>query len=151
MRRIGLVLMAAIVCLVMGSGAAAALPSGPIPPDEEYFGLIVLPVDEEGVVVPVRNGDATLGFAKACTKHNLCSLRVIIAAIEGRGDKEILGAFRARYTAHIVGEGTDITVRVLVHTGRDTARGDTPDGRPVGVITAYCDGMERCPDVVNTL
>lgn len=144
--------IAAIVALLLAIGAEAhAAPPSQVPPDAEYFGLIVVVLDEEGVHVPIRNGDSTLGHAKACAKHNLCKTTVISRTIAGGGNKEVLGTHRVRYTSHIVGEGHDITVRVLVHTGRDTARGETPDGCPVGVITAYCEGMVRCPDVVNSV
>lgn len=147
----GAMVAAVALALLLASTASGRAGERPIS-DAEYFSLLALPVDEEGVEVPLRNGDESLGFNKACWRHNLCSSRVIEAAVTGQGNKEPLGGVRWRYTAHVVGDGVHIVVRVVTHMGLDTRRAPTtPDARPVGVITAYCDGMLRCPDIINSL
>jgi hypothetical protein len=145
--RVLLTITTAVMLATMSTAAASAEPR-PIT-DAEYFGLILLPRDEEGVEVPVRNGDQTLGFAKACWKHNFCNLRAIALAIQGRQNKQAPEGPRVVYLAHAVGGGFDLRLRVVVDTSTFTRRGTPPDGRPAGVITAYCEGMARCPDELN--
>lgn len=147
MKRVLVALAATLVLATVPAGTALADPR-PIS-DEEYFGLILLPRDEEGVEVPVRNGDETLGFAKACSKHNFCSVRAIALTIQGRQNKQPPEGPRVVYRAHAVGGGFDLRLRVVVDTSTFTRRGAPPDGRPAGVITAYCEGMLRCPDELN--
>ena len=141
-----LILIAAIA--LMAAPTAVAAEPRPIS-DEEYFGLILVLRDEEGVEVPVRNGDQTLGFAKACWKHNFCNLRAVAVAVQGRQNKQRPEGPRVVYVAHAVGGGLDLRLRVVVDTSTFTRRGTPPDGRPAGVITAYCEGMARCPDELN--
>ncbi|MCD2186635.1 hypothetical protein [Actinomycetospora soli] len=146
-RRMAATLLAALAVAATSAGVAHADPR-PIS-DEEYFGLILLPRDEDGIEVPVRNGDQTLGHAKACWKHNFCSLRAIALTIQGRQNKQPPEGPRVVYVAHAVGGGFDLRLRVVVDTSTFTRRGTPPDGRPTGVVTAYCEGMERCPDELN--
>ena len=142
------VLVALAWCCV---GTGVASPTGRPVPDEEYFGLILLPRDEQGVEVPIRNGDETLGFAKACTKHNFCSLMAMSSTIRGSGDKQSPEGPRVVYRGHVVGDGYDVVLRVVVDTSTFSRRGAPLDGRPIGVITAYCEGSLRCPDVLNEM
>ena len=72
------------------------------------------------------------------------------ATIAGAGDTSDEGGGRFKYTGHLVGgEAGDITLIVIADLNRRTQRGDAPDGRAVGMITAYCLGLPRCPDAVN--
>ena len=142
-----LALVAVVLLATTVAGTASADPR-PIS-DAEYFGLIMLARDEEGVEVPVRNGDDTLGFAKACWKHNFCNLRAIALAIQGRQNKQPPEGPRVVYLAHAVGRGFDLRLRVVADTSTFTRRGTPPDGHSAGVITAYCEGMTRCPDELN--
>jgi hypothetical protein len=143
-----LVVFAATVVLATMSSPMASADDRPVS-DQEYFGVIQLPRDEQDVEVPVRNGDQTLGFAKACWKHNFCSLRAIALTIQGRQNKQPPEGPRVVYLAHAVGGGFDLRLRVVVDTSTFTRRGTPPDGRPAGVITAYCEGTMRCPDELN--
>lgn len=142
------VALAATCALAVTLSPPASADDRPIS-DQEYFGVILLPRDEQGVEVPVRNGDQTLGFAKACWKHNFCNLRAIALAVQGRQNKQPPEGSRVVYLAHAVGGGFDLRLRVVADTSAFTRRGAPPDGRPAGVITAYCEGMVRCPDELN--
>jgi hypothetical protein len=145
--RVLLTFTVAVMLATMSTGAASGEPR-PVS-DAEYFGLILLPRDEEGVEVPIRNGDQTLGFAKACWKHNFCNVRAMALAIQGRQNKQPPEGPRVVYLAHAVGSGFDLGLRIVVDTSTVTRRGAPPDGRPAGVITAYCEDMLRCPDELN--
>jgi hypothetical protein len=72
------------------------------------------------------------------------------ATIAGSGDLSDEGGGRFKYTGHLVGgPAGHVTLIVIGDQNRVTARGVTPDGRTVGLITAYCLGILRCPDDVN--
>lgn len=43
------------------------------------------------------------------------------------------------------------TVSIAERGNRGPAGFPTPDGRPIGTITAYCRGQTLCPDWINTL
>jgi hypothetical protein len=148
MRGFTRVLVLVVVLLSASSGFASADPR-PVP-DAEYFSLVALVRDEEGVEVPVRSGDETLGHAKACWKHNFCSLRAISLTISGRGNKQPPEGPRVVYRAHLVGNGVNIDLKVVVDTSTFTIRGYQTDGHTTGLITAYCEGMPRCPDELNS-
>lgn len=149
MVRLGCCVVAFVLSLSLAGGVAEAEPMAPPIPDEEYFGLILLPRDEQGVEVPIRNGDATLGFAKACAKHNFCSVSAMELAIRGSGNKQPPEGPRVVYRAHAVGDGYDFVLRLVADTSTFSVRGAPPDGRPIGMVTAYCEGMLRCPDALN--
>lgn len=144
----GVIALVATCTLTVTLSPSASADDRPIS-NQEYFGVILLARDEQGIEVPVRNGDQTLGFAKACWKHNFCNLRAIALTIQGRQDKQPPEGSRVVYLAHAVGGGFDLRLRVVVDTSTFTRRGTPPDGRPTGVITAYCEGMVRCPDELN--
>ena len=108
----------------------------------DYWTVLALVRDEKAQEVPIRYGDTTLGYTKACQLHNFCNVAYMTATIAGTGDSSDTG--------HVVGgEAGDITLIVVADLNRRTQRGDTPDSRAVGMITAYCLGPPRCPDAVN--
>lgn len=67
-----------------------------------------------------------------------------------RGNKQPPEGPRVVYRAHLVGNGVDITLRVVVDTSTFSARGYQTDGHTTGLITAYCEGTPRCPDELNS-
>ena len=61
---------------------------------------------------------------------------------------------RIEYIAYVVNTGNGAIhkiVRVITQNARHSSdyAYETPDGKPVGVITAYCQGENKCPDWVN--
>jgi len=110
--------------------------------------------DLRGVSTPVREGNSALGFAHYAFNHNLTSGAPIHAAFQThRPDKEF-GA-HAEYTSLAVSNNGDVrlTIRVIVQTATSTDDRvyRTSDGKNIGVITAYCEGMNVCPGWVNSV
>lgn len=133
--------LTATLALLLAGPASAA----------DYWTPMVIAVDEKGQQVPVRFGDPGFGWTKACQKHNLCNLDFIHATIEGHGDLSDEGGGRFKYQGHLIGGSVGhLTLIVIADLNTRTRLGSTPDGLGAGVITAYCDGMLRCPDEVNT-
>ncbi|MEV7871376.1 hypothetical protein AB0P17_35950 [Streptomyces sp. NPDC088124] len=93
--------------------------------------------DPEGRVIPTRYGNGDLGWNHFSGKHNVKKCRVVNAALAGKVDKKDGG--RLEYYG------------VIVQYARRTADGEYDAGRgnKFGVITAYCKGMNKCPNWIN--
>ncbi len=109
--------------------------------------------DLRGVSTPVRIGnEADLGWEHYAGRHNLTSRTPIHAAFQTHKPDKDLGA-RQEYISYAVDPRgkIHITIRVIVQaaTRTDDRRYTTGDGKNIGVITAYCEGYDRCPDWVN--
>lgn len=109
--------------------------------------------DLRGVSTPVRIGnEADLGWEHYAGRHNLTSRTPIHAAFQTHKPDKDLGA-RQEYISYAVDPKgrIHITIRVIVQaaTRTDDRRYATSDGKNIGVITAYCEGYDRCPDWVN--
>lgn len=137
--------------------AIVAAPAGGASPAEPccgepggYWTVLTSTHDEQGHLVPTRNGDSTIGFTKMVELHNLTDLTTVNDVISGAGD--IIGEAGTRYTyqAWVIGDDhPDTAVRVVGDQSHTTAKGTTPDGDPVGSITGYCVGYTLCPNYVN--
>lgn len=116
----------------------------------DYWTPMAVATDEFGHQVPVRLGSKDLGFTKACDVHNICSLKYIQSTITAPGNGSNEGGGRFKYRAYLVGGNVGVVELIVIgDQNRRTRAGESPDGLPVGVITAYCAGMFRCPDEVN--
>ncbi|MFG2430050.1 hypothetical protein [Streptomyces sp. NPDC048590] len=105
--------------------------------------------DPEGRVIPTRYGNAELGWSHFSRKHNIKKCRVVDAALAGKVDKKNGG--RLEYYAIARNQTRLVEIVVIVQYARRTADGeyDAGRGKKIGVITAYCKGMNRCPDWIN--
>lgn len=99
--------------------------------------------------IPTRWGGYTkFGFSKIESVHNISNPKAIEAGYHGYPD--IRRGVRNIYYAYLLVDG--FPRLKIVSAADDTVEsdyGDTPDGRPVGTITAYCEGYDQCPDAVN--
>ncbi|MFD5873116.1 hypothetical protein [Streptomyces sp. NPDC060322] len=96
-------------------------------------------------MIPTRYGNADLGWNHFSGKHNIKKCRVVDAALAGKVDKKLAYYGVARNQTRLV------KIVVVVQYARRTADGeyDAGRGKKIGVITAYCKGMNRCPDRIN--
>lgn len=102
----------------------------------------------EGKYAPTRYGTQRLAWAKACGKHNVCNYRLFNTAYQGYC-KEPSGS-RCVYIALVLYNGKVVQkIRVIHDSNNYSQYGRTRDGREVGTITAYCEGLKRCPAYVN--
>ncbi|WP_405862762.1 hypothetical protein OG361_40850 [Streptomyces sp. NBC_00090] len=101
--------------------------------------------------IPTRRGTDDFGLKHACSKHNVCTQKVINAPYDGKADR--VRGNRAEYDAVITSGGTvRMTTTSIAERGKRGPNGqNTPDGRPIGTVTAYCRRQTLCPDWVNQL
>ncbi|KIF00776.1 hypothetical protein PL81_39300 [Streptomyces sp. RSD-27] len=108
--------------------------------------------DWDGHDIPTRHGTAAFGWQHASAKHNMRSEKAIDAPYHGRADK--VSGTRAEYWGVIATNSGQVrmsTVSVSERGDRGPGGERTPDGRPLGTMTAYCVGQTVCPDWVNDL
>lgn len=104
--------------------------------------------------LPVRLGDDHLGYRHYSGKHNLHSRNPVAVAINGQRPIRSIGDRREYQSVLTDRRGWKYaTIRVITWDNAVTQDGvyRTPGGRPIGVITAYCEQApgNRCPDEVN--
>ncbi|MEV7617562.1 hypothetical protein [Streptomyces sp. NPDC089799] len=108
--------------------------------------------DWDGNDIPTRHGTDDFGWLHASSKHNMYSAKAINAPYDGTADK-VTGT-RVEYWGVVAtnqGQVRMRTVSVAERGTRGPAGKPTPDGRPIGTMTAYCLGQTVCPDWVNDL
>lgn len=107
--------------------------------------------DWDGRNVPTRIGNRELGWAHFSNDHNIRTCRIVNAPLNGKADKndgqgglEYWGyAFDGRHPQ------VKIIVKAQVTRRTQDRRYDAGSGQMIGVITAYCKGMRKCPDWMN--
>ncbi|WP_432120732.1 hypothetical protein [Streptomyces sp. S1] len=101
--------------------------------------------------IPTRRGTDDFGLKHTCSKHNMCTQKAITAPYNGKADR-VRGS-RAEYDGVITSGGTvRMTITSVAERGERGPNGqNTPDGRPIGTVTAFCRGQTLCPDWVNQL
>ncbi|MBG0850436.1 hypothetical protein I2W78_00810 [Streptomyces spinoverrucosus] len=125
---------------------------------------LATPKDREGLPWPVRDGirgEGTnfkkgFGYLKYSEKHNFRSVSIIQVAIE-RGDKIPPGNFGGpTFSGFVVGysrSGQYVNENTVIGTNAQpfshSLQQNSPDGLPVGVITAWCKGKTLCPSAMN--
>ncbi|WP_217231223.1 hypothetical protein [Streptomyces anulatus] len=105
--------------------------------------------DWDSRVIPTRAGNDELGWRHLSGPHNIRKCRVVNAALNGEVVKK--KGNRLEYSAYAWNDDKRVTVIVIVQYSRKTTDGryDAGRGKKIGVITAYCKGMNMCPDWIN--
>ncbi|MEU6501254.1 hypothetical protein ABZ895_17040 [Streptomyces californicus] len=105
--------------------------------------------DWDGRVISTRAGNDELGWRHFSGPHNIRKCRVVNAALNGEVDKT--KGNRLEYWAYAWDGDKRVKVIVIVQYSRKTVDGryDAGRGKKIGVITAYCKGMNMCPDWIN--
>ncbi|MFC8126029.1 hypothetical protein [Streptomyces sp. NPDC057302] len=106
--------------------------------------------DPDGLVIPTRRGNGDLGWNHFSGKHNIRKCAVVNAALRGNVDKKN-GPRREYWGYAIANGGRQVKIVVVVQYARRSADGeyDAGRGQKIGVVTAYCKGVRKCPDWVN--
>jgi len=109
--------------------------------------------DADGRYIPTRQGNRDFGWVHFSGPHNIHSSKVIKVAVSEHPEK---GSTKTRklYGAVLFDRLGIILARVKVVAQYDWK---TQDGRykladkddKIGVITAYCQGVNKCPDALN--
>ncbi|MGW2180711.1 hypothetical protein ACWCXX_21960 [Streptomyces sp. NPDC001732] len=142
-----------LISVIAATVAGAALVAGPVSDAsaQRYWNKKVRceQADPEGRVIPTRYGNGDLGWNHFSGKHNIKKCRVVDTALAGKVDKKNGG--RLEYYG-VARNGTRLVeVVVIVQYTRRTADGeyDAGKGKKIGVITAYCKGVNKCPSWIN--
>ncbi|MER6311234.1 hypothetical protein ACWCXK_33115 [Streptomyces sp. NPDC001739] len=107
-------------------------------------------VDPDGREIPTRIGNAELGWNHFSGRHNIRKCDIVNIPLGGKVDK-VDGANLEYYGyATNRAHGTvKIVVKARYARKTDDGRYDAGSGKKIGVITAYCKGMQKCPNWVN--
>jgi len=105
--------------------------------------------DWDDRAVPTRAGNDELGWRHFSAPHNIKKCKIVNAALDGEVDKK--KGNRLEYWAYAWNDNKRVKVILIVQYSRKTTDGryDAGRGKKIGVITAYCQGMDRCPDWLN--
>lgn len=107
--------------------------------------------DWDGRNVPARIGNSELGWAHFSSNHNIRTCRIVNAPLNGEADTND-GKGGLEYWGYAF-DGTHPQVKIIVkaQVTRRTQdkRYDAGSGQMIGVITAYCKGMRKCPNWMN--
>ncbi|MEU9983536.1 hypothetical protein [Streptomyces sp. NPDC050856] len=101
--------------------------------------------------IPTRQGNNDFGAKHAASKHNMRGKKAINAPYNGVADR-VRGS-RAEYDGVVTSGGSvRMTITSVAERGERGPGGvNTPDGRPIGTVTAFCRGQTLCPDWINSL
>ncbi|WP_405648964.1 hypothetical protein [Streptomyces uncialis] len=106
--------------------------------------------DPDGRVVPTRIGNSELGWNHFALRHNIRKCKIVNAALKGNVD--VVSGADIQYFGYAMRPGQRrVTIVVKARYAQRTADGryKMDRGQKVGVITAYCKGMRKCPEWVN--
>ncbi|MGQ5640925.1 MULTISPECIES: hypothetical protein, partial [unclassified Streptomyces] len=129
--------------------------SGPLLPRRDpsvpWYHIYWSTLDWEHRDIPTRHGNNDFGQHHSCTKHNMCGKHAINAPYNGKPDG--INGTRLEYIG-VVTDGESVRM-VTTSSAEEGEKGPggvhTPDGRPIGTVTAFCRGQTVCPDWVNNL
>jgi hypothetical protein len=108
--------------------------------------------------VPTRLGNGDFGYNHYVRPHNLYTakpFRAIGAAHRGVVEQGAHVEYQAIVTQYQPPRPPRATMKIRIvtqlATRTDDRRYTSPDGKYIGTITAYCEGVNRCPDWVNAI
>lgn len=108
--------------------------------------------DWDGRRIPTRTGNSELGWIHFSRPHNITSCTLVNAALDGKPDKKSDHQRNLEYWGSAIHNGrqVDFVVKVRYAKETDDSRYTAPGRKgKIGVITAYCRGVQRCPSWVN--
>jgi hypothetical protein len=122
-------------------------------PRQDWWPVMFTGIDNSGRDLPTRTGTIDFGYVHYSDYHNLYSARAVAAAYNNNDPFYVTG-YHLEYKSYLVDSSGNVIVQIHAISQGSEMTGDqkykTPDGRPIGTITAYCEGYNpRCPDIVN--
>ncbi|GAA2297184.1 hypothetical protein OHT20_18565 [Streptomyces caniferus] len=107
-------------------------------------------VDPDGREIPTLIGNAELGWNHFTGRHNIRKCDLLNIPMGSPVDKK--SGANLEYWGYATNRehGTvKIVVKARYARKTDDGRYDAGSGKKIGVITAYCKGMQKCPNWVN--
>ncbi|GHF41758.1 MULTISPECIES: hypothetical protein [Streptomyces] len=124
-----------------------------VPPDPSipWYRINWSALDWDYNDIPTRQGTSDFGARHAAEKHNMRGKKAINAPYNGKADR--VRGTRAEYDGVVTSGGSVRMTITSVAERDDVGPGGsrTPDGRPIGTVTAFCRGQTLCPDWINNL
>ncbi|MCX5343588.1 hypothetical protein [Streptomyces atratus] len=106
--------------------------------------------DPDGRHIPTRIGNGELGWNHFSGKHNIKKCAIVNIPLSGKVDKKDGANLQYwGYASNRQYGRVKIIVKVRYARKTDDGRYDAGAGQVAGVITAYCNGMRKCPKWVN--
>ncbi|WP_234334208.1 hypothetical protein [Streptomyces sp. NRRL B-1347] len=131
---------------ILLTGAAAPTSAAPRWNKKERRGA----VDPDGRQILTRIGNAELGWNHFAGRHNIRKCDLLNIPLGGKVDKKSGANLEYRGVASNRQYGrVTIVVKARYARKTDDGRYDAGKGNKIGVITAYCKGMQKCPNWVN--
>ncbi|WP_172386721.1 hypothetical protein [Streptomyces sp. MNP-20] len=147
-RRAGTIALTAVLCTLGLVATSAAADSKAAWNTHEKC----VQKDWEDRRIPTRMGNSELGFIHLSRPHNITSCKLINAALNGKPDKRSDHQRNLEYWGSAIHNGRQVDFVVKVRYAKETDDGRyTAPGKKgkIGVITAYCRGVKKCPSWVN--
>lgn len=149
MRKAAAIAVAAttLLPLTLAAGPASAAPRATWNTDEKC-----VQKDWDGRRIPTRVGNSELGWRHLSGPHNIRTCKLINAALDGKPDKWSDQHRNLEYWGSAINNGrqVDFVVKVRYAKKTDDDRYTAPGRKgKIGVITAYCRGVTKCPSWVN--
>ncbi|GAB1339641.1 hypothetical protein ACE1SV_62310 [Streptomyces sp. E-15] len=142
---------AAVATLLPAVVAAGPVVNPPHPPWDTTQKCVS--EDWQGRRIPTRVGNSELGWRHFSGPHNVKSCELVNAAVDGNPDKRSDHDRNLEYRGSAIYRRSQVDFVVVVRYAQATADGRhiAPGGKKakVGVITAYCRGVQKCPSWVN--
>ncbi|MFJ4323219.1 hypothetical protein ACIP3A_08910 [Streptomyces tricolor] len=106
--------------------------------------------DPDGRRIPTRLGNGELGWNHFSGKHNIKKCALVTIPLRDKVDK-VDGANLQYWgwASHRAHGRVKIVVKARYARKTTDGRYDAGRGQVIGVITAYCNGMRKCPNWVN--
>ncbi|SDD56359.1 hypothetical protein [Actinokineospora iranica] len=133
--------------------AGARMESAPLDPPQHWYDINQIDTDPRGFRIPTRHGTpgpTGWGYEHYADNHNLYSFKALTAAY--RSKPAVDQGAHAEYNGYLVsGNVTIAQIHTVAQLANRTEDGShvTFDGKYIGTITAFCVGVNRCPNAVN--
>jgi hypothetical protein len=138
-----------------GAQGATGVTSFDPSPGGSWSSILWSDTDRKGRTIPTRQGDSSIGYNHYVIPHNLYTsapFRVIRNTRNAYIEQGAHLEYRALLT-NLSNGSVVITVRMVAQaaTRTDDGRYVSLDGKYMGTITAYCEGVTLCPSWVNSI
>ncbi|MFJ1455620.1 hypothetical protein [Nocardia sp. N2S4-5] len=142
-----------LVFLTIALVGTAALSTSVTAQPADWSDVMVRQTDAHGYDIALRKGDENLGYRHYADNHNLHSTAAIKYVLKGSlivdqgAHREYVADFKDSKTGRVY-----VRVRVVVQAASQTDdRQYAVNDDYIGVITAFCEGMQRCPNSIDRL
>lgn len=122
----------------------------PMDPPQPWYKIDWTTKDWDGRNIPTRHGTDDFGFVHACNDHSMCAEAPMTAPYHGYPDKWTSSTRAEYYGVALIDGEPELKITTVAEFGHVGPNGaEAPDGKVIGTITSYCQGMTYCPYWIN--